>query len=255
MSKKRHNKKTNKNSDIFKNDPFNAAKGFSFLSAKREDQATLSVGNHMVEKKHIDENKLTGEPSNIAAEIDFDQVMGQLGVAALDSDNEQLLRKCDVVDDDEVVENSVQEMSIEDSDEALFLSSMGQLDTVFSDNCVADDDAIDMTDGAAAEPRRMKQLRKGKVRPQATLDLHGCYRDEARKKVCHFLRNRCADGMHTVLIVTGKGNRSPNGESVLRDDIEKYLTTHASAWVVEWGRAPRQYGGAGALVVFLRSSK
>ena len=98
----------------------------------------------------------------------------------------------------------------------------------------------------------MRQLRKGRLRPEATLDLHGCYREEARKKVRNFLESRQRQGMKTVLIITGRGLRSKNGESVIRSDIEAYLRTRAKAWVVEWGRAPKQYGGDGALVVFLR---
>jgi DNA-nicking Smr family endonuclease len=70
--------------------------------------------------------------------------------------------------------------------------------------------------------------------------------------VRNFLESRQRQGMKTVLIITGRGLRSKNGESVIRSDIEAYLRTRAKAWVVEWGRAPKQYGGDGALVVFLR---
>jgi DNA-nicking Smr family endonuclease len=60
--------------------------------------------------------------------------------------------------------------------------------------------------------------------------------------------------MKTVLIVTGRG-KSSGAEPVLRAEVERYLNHDAGAWVSEWGRAPRQYGGEGALVVFLKGSK
>ncbi|MCD6527306.1 MAG: Smr/MutS family protein [Desulfuromonas sp.] len=247
MAKKKNNKnnKNNKNdkkdsNDLsFKNNPFTAVKGFS-----ASEPAKAAKPEKKVEKKE----PVVVSPED--SEADFNRAMAQLGVETLGEDDTCLPREAAFDDDDDDPDDSPAEQEVTD-DESLFLASLGQLDSVFNDNYSDDED-----EGAEqAEPRRMKQLRQGKLRPQQTLDLHGCYRDEARKKVRHFLQNRCAEGLHTVLIVTGRGNRSPGGESVLRTDIERYLTTHAGAWVAEWGRAPRQYGGDGALVVFLRRGK
>nr|WP_320050358.1 Smr/MutS family protein [uncultured Desulfuromonas sp.] len=181
------------------------------------------------------------------ADIDFASAMERLGVEGLPSQGLMAERPVeDAFLDDEDASVIVDDMD----DESLFLASMGEIDTVFRDEFPDDED-----DTPRAEPRRMKQLRQGKLRPQDTLDLHGCYRDEARKKVRLFLKHRFDQGMQTVLIITGRGKRSPGGESVLRQDVERYLTTQAQAWVAEWGRAPKQHGGEGALVVFLRQKK
>lgn len=230
MAKKKH-----KHSDpSFKNDPFQSVKGFSVSQSDVPPLVKKIVEEQLPDSKVIE-----------VVEVDFDQAMAQLGVTSLDGEDNVALPQLDDLgaDDDD---SSSLECS---DDERLFRDSLGQLDSVFADNYADDDSAT------VAEPRRMKQLRSGKISPQETLDLHGCYRDEARKKVRHFLQHRYAEGLHTLLIVTGRGNRSPGGESVLRSDIEDYLRTRASAWVAEWGRAPRQYGGEGALVVFLRRSK
>ncbi len=132
-------------------------------------------------------------------------------------------------------------------DETLFLSSLEGFDTVF-----ADEFPEDHADTAA--PRRMKQLRQGRLVPEERLDLHGMSREDAREKVRWFLDNAVYHGKKTVLIITGQG-RGSAGEPVLRGDMERYLDREAKAWVLEWGRAPKQYGGEGALVAFLKSRK
>ena len=221
----------------FKSNPFDSMKGFS---------VSQSEAAPLPEKKV--EPVATKEQVEVEKEVDFDSAMSQLGVVSLGDQQEET--------DSLPVENKAEDQEVflaktPTTDEEIFLDSLGELDCVFSDQY--DDTGTDeLEHQSGSEPRRMKQLRQGKLKPQETLDLHGCYREEARERVRHFLKNRHAQGLQTVLIITGKGNRSPNGESVLRSDIENYLSTHSAAWVAEWGRAPRQYGGEGALVVFLR---
>jgi hypothetical protein len=54
------------------------------------------------------------------------------------------------------------------------------------------------------------------------LDLHGLTGDEARLRADAWLRARRADGLRTVLLVTGRGNRSA-GPPVLRGEVEDLL--------------------------------
>jgi DNA-nicking Smr family endonuclease len=96
----------------------------------------------------------------------------------------------------------------------------------------------------------MKQLAKGQLKPQDEIDLHGLTVDEATEKVRFFLQNSIYQGLQVVIVITGKGLHSNNGP-VLRRSIEKLLG-QLSGQVVEWGVAPRRYGGDGAFVVFLR---
>ena len=135
-----------------------------------------------------------------------------------------------------------------ESEEELFLASLGEMDVTFKEEWPSD---AEETRPAA---RRMKQLRQGKLVPEATLDLHGLTREEAREKVRYFLEDALYQGRRTVLIVTGRGLGS-GGEPVLRGEIERYLSSSVRGWVSEWGRAPRRYGGEGALVVFLKSTE
>jgi DNA-nicking Smr family endonuclease len=134
-------------------------------------------------------------------------------------------------------------------DADLFVAALGQLDAVFSDQFPEEDEAV-----PTVTPRRMKLLARGKLMPEATLDLHGLSREEALERVGHFLDNAAYHGRKTLLIVTGKGLRSES-EPVLRAAIEGYLAGEGRARVAEWGRAPRQFGGDGALAVFLKSAE
>ncbi len=101
-----------------------------------------------------------------------------------------------------------------------------------------------------AQPRRLKQLERGQIKPEATLDLHGLSRTEALARARAFLGHASRQGWPAVVIVTGKGLHSPDGP-VLRLAIEQLLASSAQL-VLEWAPAPRLYGGGGALVVFPR---
>jgi len=93
-------------------------------------------------------------------------------------------------------------------------------------------------------------VRQGKLKPEAQLDLHGQQCEEALARVGHFLENACFHQLRCVLIITGRGQHSAQGP-VLRQAVEDFLSGPGEKLIAEWGRAPRQYGGEGALVVFL----
>lgn len=79
---------------------------------------------------------------------------------------------------------------------------------------------------------------RGSVHP--LLDLHGFRASEARDAAERWLRARAASGERTVVIVTGRGNRSP-GEPVLRPEIELLLVALEGGIVAGW--EPSQGGG------------
>jgi DNA-nicking Smr family endonuclease len=102
-------------------------------------------------------------------------------------------------------------------------------------------------------PRRMKQLERGDLVPAGELDLHGLTRDEAVARTRTFLGHAASQGWPVVLVVTGKGLHSSEGP-VLRQAVERLLND-ARDLVLEWGEAPRRFGGSGALAVFPRGGK
>jgi DNA-nicking Smr family endonuclease len=132
----------------------------------------------------------------------------------------------------------------EERDRAAFLEALGDMSTTFTDECP------EAEPGSQAAPRRIRQVARGLLKPEAELDLHGLTADEAMAKVRFFLQDARYRGLQTLLIITGKGLHSSAGP-VLRQAVEKLLA-QMDELVLEWGIAPRRFGGDGAVVVFLR---
>ncbi len=101
---------------------------------------------------------------------------------------------------------------------------------------------------------RMRQLRRGAIRLDLQLDLHGLTRDEALQSLSAFISSAYNRGQKAVLIITGKGNRSP-GEPVLQGAVTGWLRERGKGMVAEFAPAPREMGGSGALVVFLKEKE
>jgi len=99
---------------------------------------------------------------------------------------------------------------------------------------------------------RLRQLKKGIIRVDRQLDLHGLTREEALVALPRFLHNARHHGEKAVLVITGKGINSPE-EPVLQQAIAAWLRDAGKEHVVEFAPAPREMGGSGAFVVFLRS--
>ena len=136
------------------------------------------------------------------------------------------------------------DLSREQRDRDAFLEALGSMTTTFAD------DWPEAEPASQAVPRRLRQVARGLLKPQAELDLHGMTAEEAMSKVRYFLENSSCQGLQTLLIITGKGLHSSDGP-VLRHAVEKLLA-QMHELVIEWGGAPRRYGGSGAVVVFLR---
>lgn len=128
-----------------------------------------------------------------------------------------------------------------------FRRALGALPPAFRDE-LPDEEPV------PAAPRLTRLVRRGTLRPEATLDLHGVTRGQLRDKLRWFLEDGCYQGLRLLLIVTGRG-KSSGGDPVLRGEVERYLRHDAAAWVAEWDRAPGRYGGEGALLVLLKARK
>jgi DNA-nicking Smr family endonuclease len=98
---------------------------------------------------------------------------------------------------------------------------------------------------------RLKQLKRGIITVDHQLDLHGLTRDEALSELPRFLRSARLRGQTAALIITGKGNNS-SAEPVLQQAVAAWLRDAGREHVVEFAPAPREMGGSGAFVVFLR---
>lgn len=99
--------------------------------------------------------------------------------------------------------------------------------------------------------RRFSQLKQGKIKAEATLDLHEHTSDEALIAIDDFL-NRCQQrNMKTVCVIHGKGHFSTGNTPVLKNLLNHYLREHPS--VIAFHSAKRTEGGTGAIYVLLKS--
>lgn len=97
-----------------------------------------------------------------------------------------------------------------------------------------------------------KQSRVKRLKPEATLDLHGYTRQEASMVLERFLIKAQYRGITWVLIITGKGKFSPDPEQrgVLRSFVPLWL--NQSSRVSSFAQAKPEHGGEGAFYVRLK---
>jgi DNA-nicking Smr family endonuclease len=104
--------------------------------------------------------------------------------------------------------------------------------------------------------RLMKQLKRGLLPIQRRLDLHGLTQDAAEEAVCKILSEASFDGARCVLIITGRGGRSPGQAAVLREALPGWLDqARLRSFVLAYCPAAAGDGGAGAFYVLLRRQR
>lgn len=99
--------------------------------------------------------------------------------------------------------------------------------------------------------RVLRDLRRGRWVVQASLDLHGHTREEARAALVCFLADCQKTAQRCVRIVHGKGQHSPGREPVLKNLVPGWLSQRRD--VLAFCQARTSDGGAGALVVLLQA--
>jgi DNA-nicking Smr family endonuclease len=107
--------------------------------------------------------------------------------------------------------------------------------------------------------RRAERLRRGKLEPEARLDLHGMTRERAHAALTGFVLSAQARGLRVVLVITGKGraDRSdaviPERQGILRHSLPHWLAAPPlTGRVIETRPAHARHGGAGAVYLYLR---
>lgn len=103
------------------------------------------------------------------------------------------------------------------------------------------------------------KLKRGKMRPEGRIDLHGMTLDRAHPALTKFILGSHAKGRRLVLVITGKGKMRDEGgpipvrHGVLRHQVPQWLSMPplASA-VLQVSQAHVSHGGGGAYYVYLR---
>jgi DNA-nicking Smr family endonuclease len=133
-------------------------------------------------------------------------------------------------------------------DSQLFLAAMKKIGTAFHETLPEQD----LEEAKRRSPTsRMRQLKRGAVRISQELDLHGFLKDEALARLEQFIAASRSRGQQAVLVITGKGINSPEGP-VLQGAVAEWLRNKGKWLIAEFSSAPRELGGSGAFVVFLK---
>ncbi len=129
---------------------------------------------------------------------------------------------------------------------AELVSGQGEFDIVDSDSFI--EGAVQGFDQGV-----MRKLRAGEFSTQATLDLHGFNREQARGELEGFIQKARIAGHRCVLVVTGRGLNSVDQVPVLKAGVQQWLTRgRAAKQVLGFCTAKPKDGGAGAVYVLLR---
>ena len=118
-----------------------------------------------------------------------------------------------------------------------------------------------------SQPLQMDQkaygrLRRGKLKPEARIDLHGMTLAQAHPALTGFILRSAGAGLRLVLVITGKGKARddydpiPTRFGVLRHQVPQWLAMAPLGGVVmQVTEAHLKHGGHGAYYVYLRRSR
>lgn len=103
--------------------------------------------------------------------------------------------------------------------------------------------------------RFLPGLRSGLYSIQEQIDLHGLGREQAREAVEEFVDRASRFRSCCVKIIHGRGINSPNDKAILKENLQRWLSTRRmSRHVVAYASAPLKDGGVGAIYVLLKKS-
>jgi len=109
---------------------------------------------------------------------------------------------------------------------------------------------------AGVDKRTAERFKKGDMDIEARIDLHGLTREAAHTALTRFLREAAERRRRMVLVITGKGRQSEEGEGILRTEVPRWLNEpNLRPLVLSFSYAQPRHGGEGALYVFLKRER
>lgn len=112
------------------------------------------------------------------------------------------------------------------------------------------------------DKRKFQRMTKGKLQPEARIDLHGMTLSQAHAALNGFILRAQSQGLRLVLVITGKGKTVaddgpiPRRRGALKHDVPQWLRmAPLSGAVLELREAHLRHGGSGAYYVYLRKSR
>ena len=113
------------------------------------------------------------------------------------------------------------------------------------------------------DKNKLSLLKRGKIKPEKILDLHGLTSVEAKTKVIEFTKINFNLGLRLLLIITGKGkikindlNREELKTGVLRKSLKSWLyDSDLRPYILGIISSHISHGGEGAFYVYLKNKK
>ncbi|NTU77559.1 MAG: hypothetical protein HGA90_07095 [Alphaproteobacteria bacterium] len=103
------------------------------------------------------------------------------------------------------------------------------------------------------EPDIERRLRRGAVKVDARLDLHGLTQEEAYKALRRFIPEQAGRGKKQLLVITGKGSK---GNAILRTNVPRWCdVAPLKKYILGIHPAALKHGGEGALYVVLKRER
>ena len=101
--------------------------------------------------------------------------------------------------------------------------------------------------------KQLRALARGEPAPEERIDLHGLRAEGGDRILAARLASARQRGLVCVAVIHGRGQNSPTGEAVLRDQLPRWLqSSPAAKSVLAFAPAPPKLGGSGATLVLLR---
>jgi DNA-nicking Smr family endonuclease len=112
--------------------------------------------------------------------------------------------------------------------------------------------ALEAGKPADLDRRTMDRLRKGRLRPESRIDLHGMTADRAHAALNGFLADALSTDKRCVLVITGKGSLKEGG-GIIRRELPAWLNAAGNrSRVLGFAGAQPADGGGGAFYVLLK---
>lgn len=110
-----------------------------------------------------------------------------------------------------------------------------------------------MAQAPQLDGRTELRLKRGQMPIDGRLDLHGCTQEQAHRLLHDFVTSAHGRGKRCLLVITGKGGRSAEGEGILKQRLPQWLSLPPlREMVLKVFQAAPQHGGSGAAYVYLK---
>jgi DNA-nicking Smr family endonuclease len=117
-------------------------------------------------------------------------------------------------------------------------------------------------DPVQMDQKAFGKMKRGKLKPEGRIDLHGMTLDRAHPALNRFIMSAHQSGKRLVLVITGKGKQRDEGgpipvrHGVLRHQVPQWLSMPPlSSVILQVTQSHVSHGGQGAYYVYLRRQR